>query len=239
MANWRASSAGLPLASLIAGTALSFACVGEPQTNFGPPGGLSGKELPPGEIVPSEAGGKGDGAMMKKCVFKPPPDAGTSESGMSEEAGSEGGTEEGGMVAEASSSSGGGAPEGGSDSGSSSSDCAVSWTHDIFPNMTAAGLWQCASASCHGGGGVAGPSLSDDPTTSYDALAAYMTQLTTPSLPFILPCSTDPKKSAILCNLSGTSCGFRMPLTTNGAKLLTAKQIDAIKTWIGCGAIDN
>jgi hypothetical protein len=106
--------------------------------------------------------------------------------------------------------------------------------------MTAAGQWQCASPSCHGGGGVLGPTLNaSDPKASYDALAAYKSPFTTPALPYILPCSTDPAKSAIICNTSTMNCGPSMPLTTNGAKSLTAKQVDMIKTWIGCGAIDN
>lgn len=235
---WRALSAHLPFAVVVGAFAVAVACTGEVETNFGPPGGLSGKELPPGETEPVDAaGGKPSdgGGMMKKCMFKGPPDSGSmeaaaSEAGLTSEGGA--GLAEGGAVAEAGAG-------GGSEGGTVMDTCAVSWTKDIFPNMTAAGPWQCASASCHGGGGVAGPVLSSDPTASYDALVTYKTKLTTPSLPYILPCAMDPASSALLCNLSGASCGPQMPLTTNGATLLTPKQVTMIKTWIACGALDD
>jgi hypothetical protein len=226
---WGAMSKWMVLA-----LALAVACTGETLTNFGPPGGLSGKVLPAGESEPIDSGGNppSDGSMMKKCI---PPDSGPADAGTGEAAP----IDEAGITEAGATEGGAGSDSGTSDAGSGGPTCAVSWKSQIFKQMTAAGQWQCASASCHGGGGVAGPMLSDVATVSYDALVNYRTKLTTTPLPYILPCATDPAKSAFYCNVMGSSCGPQMPLMTNGASLLTPAEVAMVKTWVECGAPNN
>ncbi|HEY8041803.1 MAG TPA: hypothetical protein VIF15_18495 [Polyangiaceae bacterium] len=112
--------------------------------------------------------------------------------------------------------------------------CSVSWSKDLFANMASAGQWQCGSSSCHGG--ITAPKIASDAPTTYGNLAAY--KMKASGLPYILAGSTDPTKSGIECNLSG-SCGTRMPITGGGAQQATAAQITAIDTWVKCGAPDN
>jgi hypothetical protein len=241
-------AACVDLAVVVAGSALAPACMGEPSTNFGPPGGLSGKTLPMGTTPnPGEDSGK-PGPAMKKCMFKAPDgggDTGATDAGMDAAMDASDGDDEAeaavkkfvleaGEPDEASGAEGGGSEEGGS-STTGGDDCAVSWTKDIFSKMGAAGAWQCASANCHGG--VASPSLTGDATMTYDTLASYT--VGPASLPFILPCSTDSSKMGILCVLNSTACGAQMPVTGSGAVALSATDVQNIKTWIACGAIDN
>jgi hypothetical protein len=120
-------------------------------------------------------------------------------------------------------------PDGGS--------CSVSWGSQLFPNMTASGAWKCGSSSCHGG--FQAPKVTASASATYANFAAYTLTPPAPALPYILPRNTDPTKSGIECNLSGTSCGNQMPLATGGAQLLTASQIAMIDTWVKCGAPDN
>jgi hypothetical protein len=252
MTTWRALSGAIVLAVLAAST-LPLACTDVPGTNFGPAGGLQGKTLPPSVYQPKEAGLSEAGMMCpKKHADAGPPDAGADveeggveEGGLPEGAATDGALPEAGLpegaVAEAGEEGGleGGETDGGSlDSGSG--ECPVSWSKDIFPKMGAAGPWQCAANACHGGGESTGPDFSGDVTSTYQRLRDYKDPYTTPpGLPYILPCSTDEAKSAIVCNLSGMSCGGQMPLTTMGAKHLTEAQVKMIRTWVGCGAIDN
>ncbi len=114
------------------------------------------------------------------------------------------------------------------------SNCSVSWSKDIFANMLPSAQWQCASSSCHGG--ITSPKITSDATTSYGNLSAY--KMKASGLPFIAPGVTDPSKSGIECNLSG-SCGTKMPITAGGAQQATMQQITAIDTWVKCGAPEN
>ena len=113
-------------------------------------------------------------------------------------------------------------------------NCTVSWSKDVFSNMLPSAQWQCASSSCHGG--ITSPKITSDPTATYTSLTAY--KMKASGLPFIAPGVTDPSKSGIECNLSG-SCGTRMPITGGGAQQATSQQISTIDTWVKCGAPDN
>jgi hypothetical protein len=113
-------------------------------------------------------------------------------------------------------------------------NCSVSWSKDIFPNMAPTGTWQCGSSSCHGG--ITAPKVAADAPTTYDNLAAY--KMKASGLPYVLPGSTDPTKSGIECNLSG-SCGTKMPITGGGAQQATQAQIATIDAWVKCGAPNN
>jgi hypothetical protein len=241
------------------GVVALVACSGEVDTNFGPPGGLSGKQLPQVEFDAGTRTKKDAG--MKKCVFKAPKDAGAPameasddaseasapEGGTAEGGVAEGGTGDGASTGEAGPDlDGSAAPEaaadtGSPDTGAPSTDCKVSWSKDIFPKMTATGAWQCGNAACHGPGSVIQPRMTNDPTTTYDNLAAYSLESPTgtSSRPFLLPCSTNPSASVFLCVTTSSTCGAQMPLTSTGARALTPPEVAAIKTWIGCGAIDN
>jgi len=117
----------------------------------------------------------------------------------------------------------------------------VSWTNQIFPNMTSAGPWKCANSLCHGG--VQPPKMTDnDPVATYNSLVGF-TATDATGRPFILPCSVDPAQSAFECNVSPTppNCGLGspMPLTTTGGTVLTAAQFGQLDTWIKCGAPRN
>jgi hypothetical protein len=120
--------------------------------------------------------------------------------------------------------------------------CLKSWKTDIFPNMLAAGHWQCgATGACHGG--AQAPSITADATVTYNNLAAYTMKFAPADaglgLPFILPGSTDSTKSAIDCNLSGSACGTEMPLVTAGALTLSGLEVQTLGTWVQCGSPNN
>jgi hypothetical protein len=115
--------------------------------------------------------------------------------------------------------------------------CAVSWSTQIFPSMGATGKWRCAQSSCHGG--FQAPKMSSDASATYASLVAYTMVPPAPAIPYVLPGETDPTKSGIECNLSGGTCGNQMPLTQNGATLLSAQDVTTIDTWVKCGAPNN
>jgi hypothetical protein len=115
--------------------------------------------------------------------------------------------------------------------------CAVSWATDVFPKMMSTGTWRCADSSCHGG--FQSPKMSDDSSATYNSLASYRMVIAPQHLLYILTGSTDPTQSGIECNLSGTSCGNRMPIVTNGAQLPTAQDIMTLDTWVRCGSPKN
>ncbi len=127
-----------------------------------------------------------------------------------------------------------------SGSGSSAdtgSPCAVSWANDLFPSMTASGKWRCADSSCHGG--FQAPVMNSDSHATYAALAGRMMLFAPQKIPYVLPGSTDPTASGIECNLSGTSCGNQMPITSGGAQAASAADLAKIDTWVRCGSPEN
>ncbi len=233
------AAVGVTFAALVV-SAMTASCSGEPGTNFGPPDGLTGKTLPPPEDSGSDAKGMADANPTKKCMKTAPDDAAASEGG----GGSDSGSTDAAATdspADAASSDAPPADDAAADGGSSGGDaggCSVSFTRDIFPNMKAGGAWQCASASCHASG-VNTPMLTDDAAQIYNALSTFKLLPPAPDLPYILPCVTDEKKSAFVCNITTANCGIQMPLTTGGATVPTTHQIAQIKTWVACGAEFN
>jgi hypothetical protein len=81
--------------------------------------------------------------------------------------------------------------------------------------------------------------MTTDPTATYETLAGYTLPPPGPQLPYLLPNATDPTKSAIECNLSGTSCDAQMPLVQNGATALSTADVTMLDTWVKCGAPNN
>jgi hypothetical protein len=230
-----------------------FACTGELETNFGPAGGLKGQMLPPAEIPEASVTKKPDASPGKKCVYKAPKDAAV-ETASTPEAGEEAAAAEGGAE-EAAATDAGATPEaaateastaGDADAGgmTQGDDCKVSWTNDIYPNMTAGGKWSCGNSACHGSGSFS-PSLSGNAESFYQTLVG--TSVTTGTggstmLSVILPCSMSTAESGLLCVTSTSNCGTQMPVTnTDGvtATALSPADVTMIKTWIACGSIDN
>jgi hypothetical protein len=67
----------------------------------------------------------------------------------------------------------------------------------------------------------------------YDEWAAFKISTGTP---YINPCSTDPTKASLECNLAATgTCGSKMPLGGNADPALVTK----IDTWLKCGSPNN
>jgi hypothetical protein len=115
--------------------------------------------------------------------------------------------------------------------------CSVSWTAQLFVNMTATGKWTCGDSSCHGG--LQPPKVTSDPNATYASFVAFKMTPPAPAIPYLLPGSSDPAKSGLECNLSGNGCGPQMPLTQGGARLPTAQEMALVDAWVRCGAPDN
>jgi hypothetical protein len=168
---------------------VAFGCSSLDKTNYGPPGGLTGKNLP----LPSGQGDSGSGSSS----------GGTS------------GSSDAGFV-----------------------DCGVSWANEIFPQMAATGHWKCSDPSaCHGG--LQSPMMTGDQSATYGNLRAYTMRFAPQKVPYVLPGDPDPSASGIECNLTGSSCGNRMPLATNGALLLDPTEAQMVDTWVKCGSPNN
>jgi hypothetical protein len=121
-------------------------------------------------------------------------------------------------------------------------DCGVSWSGTLYPKLT--GMWGCSNGGCHGDGTFKPTIAVGDASATYAALAGYTGTAITGSPyfgePFVLPCSTDPTKSAFLCSVSAPTCGTAlMPLAGTGATPLGAADLASIATWIACGAPNN
>ena len=147
------------------------------------------------------------------------------------------GSPEGGTVADAGGSR---ARDAGSTDGAMAIDsgaCSVSWSTQLFPNMTATGRWKCGDSTCHGG--FQSPKVTADPRTTYAAFTAFTMTPPAPAIPFVLSGATDPSQSGIECNLGSTACGAQMPLTQAGAQPLTRADVTMLDTWVKCGAPEN
>jgi hypothetical protein len=212
------------------------ACEGELETNFGPPGGLNGAMIP--TPLPTDSGAsKHDGATMMKCKSVAPKDSGSMDTGTVTDATSDATSDT--MDEEEAAAADASAPETGAvDAGPPAvkDDCKVSWTGDIWPKMTAGGAWACGNATCHGGGNS--PMLSGNAYDYYTSLVDYIDMLAPQPIPFVVPCSTDTKKSAFICVTTTSDCGLMMPETTLGvtATPLSKSDVDMVTTWIGCGS---
>ena len=114
--------------------------------------------------------------------------------------------------------------------------CAVSWTKDLYPKMTATGMgaWGCATANCHavaGNGPVIDPK---DPVKALKSLEAYRL-MSKPGTPYVST-SKDPSQSTMECNVSG-GCSPAMPQ----APFVPLSDADrcALDAWLRCGAPGN
>ena len=109
--------------------------------------------------------------------------------------------------------------------------CAVSFK-TILAAFKAA---NCQTASCHG---TATPPNEpridpDDPTGMWEEFAGFKLSNGTD---YINPCSTDPAKSTIGCNVNAaTPCGAVMPPGVG----LPGNVVADIETWLKCGAPNN
>lgn len=111
--------------------------------------------------------------------------------------------------------------------------CTVSFKTDILGAFKAA---NCQTAgSCHGGATPPNqPRINpDDAPTTWNDFAAFKLSNGTA---YINPCSTDPTKSTIACNVNKTApCGSVMPPGLG----LSADVVTKIETWLKCGSPNN
>jgi hypothetical protein len=197
---------------LVLGGAVVLACSGDAPTTYGPPSGLQGKS-------PAEAfTNNGDD------------DGGGGGNGGGNGNGNGGGNGGGGDAG----CGGAGPIDGGA--------CAVKWSTDIYPKMTAGGAWKCADTNCHGGNATPPIISGTSASAAYTALVNYGLIADT-TKHYFNPCSTDPAQSAFVCNTTTPStCGaLGMPslATPPGAAAPTPTELTQIATWVGCGAPEN
>src|SRR5579883_453894 len=213
-------------AALACAAVAAVGCSSVDSTNFGPPGGLTGKKLP----LPSDTGDASGGGSSSSG-------GAASSSGSSGGVSSSGGSTSSGGGASSSGGSSSGPPADGGSGDAAARACSVSWSSQIFPSMGATGKWKCADSNCHGG--FQSPRITTDAGATYTTLAAYTLTQGPQHVAYIVPGNTDPTKSGIECNMSGSSCGPQMPITTGGASLPTQQDIQTIDTWVRCGAPNN
>lgn len=129
----------------------------------------------------------------------------------------------------------GGTGEGGGGGGGGGT-CAISFKKDIYPNMIAAGPWQCASSKCHGG--TQAPVIdAGSPQAVIDSLKGYTIKVGSAQVPYInTDGGTDPSSSAFECNVTG-QCGQGMPIAPG--KALSSDEVCRIDAWLRCGAPNN
>ena len=125
-------------------------------------------------------------------------------------------------------------------------NCAVSWSTDIFAGIIEAQASGCTTTGvCHGDGKGGITLEAGKAHEAYEALKAYtLLALPGPVKPLIVPC--DKAASGMLCNVKvdsgdpGTNpygeCGSLMPLLGTN---LTMAQLNQIADWIACGAPEN
>jgi hypothetical protein len=110
-----------------------------------------------------------------------------------------------------------------------STKCDVSFKNDVIGVLAAA---KCSTITCHGG-----PAPFNQPGIDTDSAPSAYKTLTSFKLSgkaYVAVGSTDPKASAIRCNLRG-DCGTSMP---PGDRLPSA-DLDVIDAWLACGAPFN
>jgi hypothetical protein len=112
--------------------------------------------------------------------------------------------------------------------------CPVSFKTDIYPKMTANGIWKCASGNtCHGA--QQAPKIdASTPQAVVDSLKTY--QISGNPHPYINVGSNDPTQSTFECNVTG-GCGAGMP--QNPGAPLTPDEVCKIDMWLRCGAPTN
>ncbi len=116
-----------------------------------------------------------------------------------------------------------------------SGTCAVSYSKDIWPMMSAAGTWKCADAKCHGGTSYT-PQIAD-PDEAYLTLTSYMIG----GKPYFNPCSTSSTDSSFLCNVQGSCGSLQMPAQDNTLATgpMSPTDMTTVQTWVECGAPKN
>jgi hypothetical protein len=103
--------------------------------------------------------------------------------------------------------------------------CVVSFEKDVLQLFED---YDCTSSSCHGGNLNAPRITASNPTGTYQALKSF--KLSTGKA-YVAVGATDPKSSAMYCNLRG-QCGVPMPI---GDKL-DEEELQVIDDWLACGA---
>jgi hypothetical protein len=188
----------------------------EQTTDYGPPEGLKGAMFP----APM---GTGTGSSP------PPPgmDAGMTPPPPGEDSGTTPPTEDSAAPPPAGDTGTGGA-------------CAVSWSTTIYPDLTT--KWGCAAGgTCHGAGTA--PAMSTGNATGvYNTFKAFTPAMGAPGgLNYIVPGNTNPASSSFLCSIDPTgTCGALMPFGDTAANTpVTASDLQAVTTWLTCGAPDN
>ena len=167
------------------------------------------------------------GAPNALAGEKQPPTSNALKNGGGSSGGGEGGTSSGGAAQPICVKSGGTLI---ADAG----PCSVSFKTDILGAFGASSP-QCSTAGCHGANPPIYPPHIDpgDPAGMYTTFSQFTLSN---SAPYINPCSTDPTKAGIECNLAQTGgCGQHMP---QGGQL-AADAITKIDTWLKCGSPNN
>jgi hypothetical protein len=112
--------------------------------------------------------------------------------------------------------------------------CTVSFKTDVLGALGGAQP-TCSSTTCHGGVSPPNPPRIDpgDPAGMYTEFVGFKLSN---GAPYINPCSTDPTKAGMECNLATANpCGSHMP---QGGQL-AADAITKIDTWLKCGSPNN
>jgi hypothetical protein len=111
-------------------------------------------------------------------------------------------------------------------------NCTVRFSESIYPEMMPGKSLNCTASGCHSEkSGIADPRISDsDPKRAWAQLVQYPLA----GKRYVEPCSTDPERSAISCNLGRTGCGSMMP-----AAGVSAEMLGLVEKWLKCGAPNN
>ncbi len=110
--------------------------------------------------------------------------------------------------------------------------CAVSWSKDLAPAFGAIGGKSCSDPTCHGTAYQPNFDLANA-SGAYSILANFPLSNGTV---YLNPCSTDPTKSSIECNLAATNpCGTKMPQDHQ----LPPDVLTKIDTWVKCASPNN
>jgi len=110
--------------------------------------------------------------------------------------------------------------------------CAVSFKTDI---LTAFQTANCQTTSCHGGASPPNqPRI--DPADAPGMWAEFAAFKISNGIPYINPCSIDPTKSSMGCNVNTAApCGSLMPPALG----LPPDVVTKIDTWLKCGSPNN
>jgi hypothetical protein len=106
----------------------------------------------------------------------------------------------------------------------------VSWAAEIYPSLTGAGDWKCATGGCHGSNASSNTPPLIDPTSAQTAYQTCLnTQLLNPSN------TTDPERTQLYALVNSQA----MPPAGSVGTPATQAELTALATWIACGSPDN